>query len=172
MSPGSKSWQRSARKASLRRVRHEAPFVFASGALLLMPVNAAACRSAYHQRMNRPIPQLTASERKDLKVLVLFTATYCRAHHAGVRAPMPTREETLGRRYLDRYPVCAQCAEFLDYAFDRRLRCPLEEKPACKRCPVHCYRPGHRETVRTIMRYSGRHLLLRGRVDLLWRYFC
>ena len=41
----------------------------------------------------------------------------------------------------------------------------------CKHCHVHCYRPGHREKVREIMRFSGRHLILRGRLDLLWHYF-
>jgi hypothetical protein len=57
------------------------------------------------------------------------------------------------------------------YAFDRRLRCPLEEKPACKHCQVHCFKPGHREKVREIMRFSGQYLIWRGRLDLLWHYF-
>jgi hypothetical protein len=77
----------------------------------------------------------------------------------------------LGDLPLHNYPVCADCAGFLAYAFERRLRCPLEEKPSCKHCPVHCYKPGHRERVREIMRFSGRHLIMRGRLDLLWRYW-
>lgn len=114
---------------------------------------------------------LTARERKDLKILALFTAVYCRAQHAGPRTALKVADAELRRLPLHKYPVCNDCAEFLAYAFERRLRCPLEEKPACKHCPVHCYKPGHREQVREIMRFSGRHLIRRGRLDLLWHYF-
>jgi hypothetical protein len=72
---------------------------------------------------------------------------------------------------LERQRLCAECREFLEYAMTRRLRCPLDPKPACKHCPVHCYRPGHREKVKEIMRFSGRRLIRRGRLDLLWHYF-
>lgn len=113
---------------------------------------------------------LTAKELKDLKVLGLFTAVYCRAHHGGPRAVLEVADGPLRRLPLHKYPVCADCAAFLQYAFERRLRCPLDEKPACKHCHVHCYRPGHREQVREIMRFSGRHLIRRGRFDLLWHY--
>jgi hypothetical protein len=77
----------------------------------------------------------------------------------------------LCRLPLHKYPVCAECTDFLVYAFERRLRCPLEEKPVCKHCQVHCYKPGHRGKVREIMRYSGQRLIRRGRFDLLWHYF-
>lgn len=66
--------------------------------------------------------------------------------------------------------LCPECREFLHYAISRRLKCPLPEKPTCKNCQIHCYRPGHRERVREIMRYSGRRLIMRGRFDLLWHY--
>lgn len=114
--------------------------------------------------------QLTSRERKDLKILALFTSVYCRAHHAGPHAALDVVDEDLLRVPLHKYPVCSDCAAFLGYAFERRRRCPLEEKPACKHCPIHCYKPGHRERVREIMRFSGRYLILRGRLDLLWHY--
>jgi hypothetical protein len=113
---------------------------------------------------------LTRRERKDLKVLALFTAVYCRAHHAGPRAPLATTDSELRELSLHKSPVCSTCAEFLAYAFERRLRCPLEEKPSCKHCPVHCYKSGHRDQVRVIMRFSGQYLIRRGRLDLLWHY--
>ncbi len=119
----------------------------------------------------QPTQALTRRELKDLKVLALFTAVHCRAHHHGERRPLQAAEPGLASLRLARYPLCADCREFLAYAFARRLRCPLEPKPACKHCPVHCYRPGHREQVRQIMRFSGRRLLQRGRLDLLWHYF-
>lgn len=52
-----------------------------------------------------------------------------------------------------------------------RLRCPLDLKPVCKHCPVPCYRPGYREQAREIMRFSGKYLMRRGRLDLLRHYF-
>jgi hypothetical protein len=52
------------------------------------------------------------------------------------------------------------------------MNCPLEaEKPTCKHCRIHCYDKTHREKVREIMSYSGRKLMMRGRLDYLWHYF-
>lgn len=109
-------------------------------------------------------------ERKDLKVLALFTSVYCRAHHSDRREKLTGVDPQLAGLGLERHRVCADCREFLVYAFERRLRCPLDPKPSCKHCQVHCYRPGHRDQVREIMRFSGKHLIRRGRIDLLWHY--
>lgn len=114
---------------------------------------------------------LTDAEGKDLKILALFTAVWCKAKHATSREPFAVADESLQGLGLERYRFCASCREFLAYALTRRLKCPLDPKPTCKHCHLHCYRPGHRERVREIMRFSGRHLLLRGRLDLLWHYF-
>jgi len=114
---------------------------------------------------------LTRKEVKDLKVLLQFTAVYCRVKHGGAKAILATDEPELQRLPLQRYPVCKECSDFLLYAFERRLRCPLQEKPACKHCPVHCYKFEYRQRVREIMRFSGQYLIKRGRFDLLWHYF-
>ncbi|BCR04782.1 hypothetical protein DESUT3_18510 [Desulfuromonas versatilis] len=110
-------------------------------------------------------------ERKDLKVLALFTAVYCRAHHDQPGLPLDLEGAGLPDLGLGRSRLCPECREFLIYAMTRRIKCPLEPKPTCKHCQVHCYRPGHREKVRKIMRFSGKHLIRRGRLDLLWHYF-
>lgn len=115
--------------------------------------------------------RLTRREVKDLRILALFTSVYCQAHHPGPRRELAVDSDEPRRLSLHKYPVCVDCAGFLTYAFERRLRCPLEEKPACKHCQVHCYKPGHREKVREIMRFSGKYLIRRGRLDLLWHYF-
>lgn len=116
-------------------------------------------------------PVLSARERKDVKVLALFTAVWCRARHDEAKTPLLLDEPGLRGLGLERFRLCGECRELLDYAFARRLGCPLDPKPACKHCHLHCYRPGHREQVREIMRFSGRRLILRGRLDLLWHYF-
>lgn len=109
---------------------------------------------------------MTKKERKDLGVLALFTSVYCRAHHKGdKRAPDISEIGKPGMR------LCDECNDFLSYAFVRRLKCPLDPKPDCKGCQIHCYRKGHRDKVREIMRFSGKRLILRGRFDLLWHYF-
>ena len=114
---------------------------------------------------------LTRKEIKDLKILLQFTAVFCHAKHAGDTSIITTVEAELQQLPLHKYPVCNECRKFLLYAFERRLRCPLEEKPLCKHCPVHCYKTEYRKKVREIMSFSGRHLIMRGRLDLLWHYF-
>jgi len=116
-------------------------------------------------------PPLTRKELKDLKVLLQFTAVYCHQHHNDNTSVITTDETDLQILPLHKYPVCKECSDFLLYAFERRLRCPLAEKPVCKHCPVHCYKPEYRAKVREIMRFSGQYLIMRGRLDLLWHYF-
>jgi len=120
---------------------------------------------------DRTESHLSTKEEKDLRVLALFTAVYCRFRHDAEKAPFEVGEPGLQGQGMERFHLCDECREFLAYAFVRRLRCPLDPKPTCKHCHVHCYRQGHREKVREIMRFSGRHLILRGRLDLLWHYF-
>lgn len=58
--------------------------------------------------------------------------------------------------------LCDACTELLRYAWERLERCPYQErKPACSRCPVHCYRPEMRRKVQPVMRYAGPRMLRR-----------
>jgi hypothetical protein len=58
--------------------------------------------------------------------------------------------------------LCADCAQFLDYAQLRLEKCPYgEDKPTCANCPVHCYKPVQRAQAKAIMRYAGPRMLLR-----------
>jgi hypothetical protein len=43
----------------------------------------------------------------------------------------------------------------------------MNPKPMCKHCPNHCYHPTYRAKIREVMQFSGRKLLLGGRVDYL-----
>lgn len=57
--------------------------------------------------------------------------------------------------------LCHNCHELLDYAHSRLDRCRYgEEKPTCKKCPVHCYRPDMKEKIRVFMRWSGPRMML------------
>jgi hypothetical protein len=53
---------------------------------------------------------------------------------------------------------------------EKRRRCPLDPKPSCKNCHIHCYSKEYRAQIREIMAFSGRRLILRGRLDYLWHY--
>ena len=35
-----------------------------------------------------------------------------------------------------------------------------DDKPACKRCPIHCYKPQMREKIRAIMRWAGPRMMI------------
>jgi len=93
-------------------------------------------------------------EKNDIKVLQAFIGTYCRGKHGSAQGEL-----------------CPECREFLAYAELRRRKCPLDPKPACKHCPIHCYSKERRALIREVMSYSGRRLMLRGRLDLVWHYF-
>lgn len=64
------------------------------------------------------------------------------------------------RRYHGGTELCESCEALADYA-DRKLdRCPYGgEKPACTKCPIHCYQPEARERMREVMRFAGPRML-------------
>jgi len=64
-------------------------------------------------------------------------------------------------------PLCKDCQRLLMHAFTKRSTCPMNPKPACKHCPNHCYHPTYREQIRQVMKFSGRKLVMSGRLDLL-----
>ena len=93
-------------------------------------------------------------QEKDIRVLESFVGTYCRGRHQSRKGVL-----------------CAECSALLEYARAKRAKCPLDPKPDCKNCPINCYAKAQRAAIREVMAYSGRRLLLRGRLDLLWHYF-
>lgn len=72
--------------------------------------------------------------------------------------------EAIARRSVR---LCRECERLLAHAFVKRANCPLEPKPACKQCHEHCYHPVYRSRIREVMRYSGRRMILSGRLDYL-----
>lgn len=58
--------------------------------------------------------------------------------------------------------LCPECSGIRDYALDRLKRCPYGGgKPACSRCPTHCYKESMRARIQEVMRYSGPRMLTR-----------
>jgi hypothetical protein len=87
-----------------------------------------------------PIPRVIAREKKTVQAMVRI---YCADHHGGGA-------------------LCESCRGLLDYSHQRLDHCPYgEEKPTCKECPVHCYKPDRRAEMRDVMRYAGPRMLWR-----------
>jgi hypothetical protein len=109
---------------------------------------------------------MNKQQKKDISVIAKFVEVYCAGKHRDTARSAVALPAGVGDRCL-----CPECASFLKYTVTKRLNCPLEaDKPSCKHCRIHCYDKQHRQMVREIMSYSGRKLLLSGRVDYLWHY--
>jgi len=108
--------------------------------------------------------------KKELHTLVVFVDTFCHAKH-GDRPQLEMKSLNVAEIAGKPVCLCTQCTKLLQHALVKRTHCPREMKPACKHCPTHCYAPTYRQQIREVMAFSGRHLLLRGRVDYLWHLF-
>ena len=104
---------------------------------------------------------------KDLKVVGKFVETYCKHHHDADREPFTMSGLDISVTTLGKRKVCDDCQRLLAHAVVKRALCPLDPKPSCRVCAVHCYSPEYRRKIREVMKFSGRHLILRGHLHLL-----
>lgn len=110
---------------------------------------------------------LSKHQKNDIRLIGKFVEVYCAGKHGSSERSFFVLPGGLGQRKF-----CCECAAFMEYAVSKRIKCPLEaEKPSCKHCRIHCYAGEQREKVREIMGYSGRRLMMRGRLDYVWQYF-
>lgn len=65
------------------------------------------------------------------------------------------------RKKLGLSELSDEYKELMEYAHRRLDGCKYgEKKPACKRCPIHCYKPQMREKIRAIMRWAGPRMMI------------
>ena len=96
--------------------------------------------------------QLKGALAVELKTIKLMTVIYCKAHH----------QDSVCNDGVCNDSVCDDCAAFIKHAEQKLDRCVYGElKPACKACPIHCYKPEQKEQARLIMRYSGPKMLFK-----------
>ncbi len=68
--------------------------------------------------------------------------------------------EFYSRHKLHQNELSNELKELIDYACARLERCKYGiEKPACKNCPTHCYKPDMRQKIREVMRWSGPRMI-------------
>ncbi|TET08679.1 MAG: nitrous oxide-stimulated promoter family protein [Candidatus Thorarchaeota archaeon] len=62
--------------------------------------------------------------------------------------------------------LCSKCHDLLEYSHQRLEQCRYhEDKPTCRKCPTHCYKPNMRKEIRRVMRFSGPRLAFRAPLD-------
>jgi hypothetical protein len=107
--------------------------------------------------------------RRDLKTLALFISLYCRYRHQDrPKATACMREHDVSGIAGKAVELCPECTKLLMHAFVKRTNCPMDPKPMCKHCPSHCYAPAYRAKIQEVMRFSGKKMLLAGRLDYLF----
>jgi hypothetical protein len=129
-------------------------------------------RNEYIKNERNILTELDEKIRKDVGVLAEFINIYCSDKHHDVEKGRAAAGGEAGR-YAETvdFEYCRECRGLLLHALSRRLICPYDPKPSCKKCPTHCYGPGYRDRIREVMRYSGMRLIGRGRFDLIKKYF-
>ena len=81
--------------------------------------------------------------KKERKTIAVMISMFCEAHHG-----------TSGAQ------LCPACHELREYALKRLDKCPFgENKGACSKCRIHCYKPEMRKRVTEVMRYAGPRML-------------
>ena len=108
---------------------------------------------------------------KDVGALAKFMEVYCKHKHPDLDKEPWLSPDSQGTSKLNPKPLlCPECSALLGYSADRRRLCPLHPKPTCKNCKIHCYAPENRAKIREVMRFSGMHMIKRGRVDMIFHY--
>ena len=110
--------------------------------------------------------------KKDIEILAEFISIYCADRHGGADRARVVADGVAGT-YIEPCAVtlCHECRKLLLHAVSKRLICPYDPKPSCKKCKTHCYAPAHRDRIREIMKFSGMRLIRQGRLGLIKKYF-
>ncbi|KXG73938.1 hypothetical protein AN619_27470 [Thermotalea metallivorans] len=106
--------------------------------------------------------------KKDIFILIQFIHVYCRYKHIE-REKTDFSYHSLEMKKQVR--LCEECSDLAVYSINRRIRCPMAVKPACKKCSIKCYAQEYREKIKKVMKFSGMYFIRRGRIDYLFKYF-
>ncbi len=115
--------------------------------------------------------EISEKEKADIRTLMKFVGIYCRGNHPKEKVPFSFKRLDLKEIDKGEISLCRDCAKLLTYGLTMRMKCPHVPKPMCKKCETQCYHGEYKAKIREVMKFSGMHLIKRGRVDLLYHYF-
>ena len=97
----------------------------------------------------------------DVKVLSMFIQVYCEKKHGSAeKFHWESSEKLQDLGLLSQPLLCKDCIGLIEYSASRRRLCPLNPKPTCRNCEIHCYQGDYRDRIREVMRFSGKHFLV------------
>jgi hypothetical protein len=110
--------------------------------------------------------------QRDIETVSQFIRIYCDNNHRH-QDKSPVRASGKIHNYLNgsSLRLCRDCKKLLLYSASKRIICPYNPKPSCKKCTTHCYSDQFRDAIREVMRFSGLFLIKNGRLGLLKKYF-
>jgi hypothetical protein len=93
-----------------------------------------------NQKASSKLILLEGNLATELKTITIMVTLYCRAHHAKA--------------------LCNDCQALIDHAQQKLDRCVFgQQKPACKKCTVHCYKPNFKQQAKVVMKETGMKML-------------
>jgi hypothetical protein len=108
---------------------------------------------------------------RDTRLLYDFTELYCSHHHKQNPKSAINLKGVLKQSIPENACLCNECKEVFLYGAGKRLACRQNPKPPCKKCPNPCYNFEYQQKIKEIMKFSGKKMILKGRPDLLFKYF-
>src|SRR3990172_1925841 len=98
--------------------------------------------------MTERAPGLDENIQRDVDLLGEFIFIYCADKHQGEELSSPAAGGIVGRYLAKNFSqYCEDCRRLLLHAVSKRVLCPYDPKPSCKKCPTHCYGQGYREKI-------------------------
>ncbi|MCU0821366.1 MAG: nitrous oxide-stimulated promoter family protein [Spirochaetes bacterium] len=109
--------------------------------------------------------------QNDIDLLANFISIFCGCNHrerkkSEIKAPGKLSYYLKNNDDI----ICDECRRLLLHSASKRLSCPYDPKPRCKKCETHCYGTGYREKIREVMRFSGKYLIKHGKIGLILKY--
>ena len=87
----------------------------------------------------------TEKFNSELAILKKFFQIYCQGKQHNLKQQ-------------NKFKLCDECFELLEYSIRRLEQCPYDIKPRCRTCATPCYESYQWKKVSKIMRYSGMNL--------------
>jgi hypothetical protein len=109
--------------------------------------------------------------QRDIETVSQFIRIYCEHNHQH-QAKAQVKASGKIKNYLNDSSIrlCRDCRKLLLYSASKRIICPYDPKPSCRRCSTHCYTDGFRDAIREVMRFSGLFLIKKGKLGLIKKY--